>query len=96
MFPLFIANGPLFEPKYKASPFENVDIYALISEKLNLEPPNIPINGSYEYIKNILVKDKPTYENGAFKVILYVIVALLLLACGWYIIKIRKQERVRF
>ena len=50
---LFIARGPAFLPNIKVPPFENINIYPLICEILNITPhPNI--DGKLKNIKHIL------------------------------------------
>ena len=50
---LFIARGPAFLPNIKVPPFENINIYPLICEILNITPhPNI--DGKLKNIRHIL------------------------------------------
>jgi len=53
MHALFIANGPAFKKGITVPPFENVNIYPLICQILNIDP-NKNIDGNLENIIHIL------------------------------------------
>lgn len=55
MFAIFYAFGPAFKSDYTAPKFNNVDIYPLICEILELDPA--PVDGKLENVKGML-KDK--------------------------------------
>ena len=53
MHALFLASGPAFQSGIQIEPFENVNIYPLICEILNITPhPNI--DGKLNDIRHIL------------------------------------------
>ena len=49
---IFYAYGPAFKQGYISSEFNNVDIYPLICEILDLEPA--PVDGKLENVKQLL------------------------------------------
>jgi len=55
MHAIFLADGPAFKDGYSRGSFENVDIYPLITEILQLTP-NPEIDGDLENIKDVLSK----------------------------------------
>lgn len=59
MHPIFIANGPLFKQRYTTYPFQNIDIYPLISHVLQLSSPpsHVTPNGTLDNIMQILKGD---------------------------------------
>ncbi|MCB2222211.1 MAG: ectonucleotide pyrophosphatase/phosphodiesterase [Bacteroidetes bacterium] len=52
MHTIFFAYGPAFKVDYVSPTFENVDIYPLICEILNLDPA--PVDGTLEHVKGLL------------------------------------------
>ncbi len=55
MHALFIANGPSFKNGLLSDPFENVNIYPMVTHILNLKP-SPSIDGKLENIQHILTK----------------------------------------
>ena len=55
MHAIFLADGPAFKDGYSRGSFENVDIYPLITEILQLTP-NPEIDGDLENIEDVLSK----------------------------------------
>lgn len=55
MHAIFYAYGPAFKEKYTSPTFNNVDIYPLICEILNLQPQ--VVDGNLENVKGILKKE---------------------------------------
>ena len=55
MHAIFLADGPAFKEGYSRGSFENVDIYPLIAEILQLTP-NPEIDGDLENIEDVLSK----------------------------------------
>lgn len=52
MNPIFYAMGPDFKRGFQTDPFENVNVYALMSHLLNINPA--PNNGSIYNVQHIL------------------------------------------
>jgi len=57
MHAIFLADGPAFKNGYLRETFENVNIYPLIANILQLTP-NTDIDGNLENIADILSKNK--------------------------------------
>lgn len=58
MKPIFFAKGPNIKQNYTVSPFNSVDIYALVAELLGISPG--PHNGTLENVKDFII---PTETN---------------------------------
>lgn len=54
---IFIASGPAFKKNYTATPFENVDLYPIVSHVVGLAEPGTtatrPINGSMAAVRQL-------------------------------------------
>ncbi|KPM04091.1 secreted ectonucleotide pyrophosphatase/phosphodiesterase-like protein [Sarcoptes scabiei] len=58
MRPLFLAQGPRFKRSYKHSKlFENVDLYPLMLNLLEIPIEQFPSNGSFERVQQMLSKE---------------------------------------
>ncbi|XP_050055875.1 ectonucleotide pyrophosphatase/phosphodiesterase family member 5-like [Aphis gossypii] len=57
---LFIGSGPMFKKKFTAQPFDNVDVYPLISHLLALKQTNDArhVNGTIAGVEQLLVSPK--------------------------------------
>lgn len=55
---LFMASGPAFKKNYTALPFDNIDLYPLISKILNLKQTNngLKPNGTIAGVQKLLSK----------------------------------------
>jgi len=59
MHALFMVSGPMFKRNFTAQPFDNVDLYALISHLLALdEAANYPVNGTIDGVEQLLLSPK--------------------------------------
>ena len=54
---VFYTKGPAFKKNYKVEPFENVHVFPLIAEILELEYGHLKIDGKKEVLYHILEKD---------------------------------------
>lgn len=54
---VFYAKGPAFKKNYEVEPFENVHVFPLIAEILELEYSHLKIDGKKEVLYHILEKD---------------------------------------
>lgn len=56
---LFIASGPIFKKNFTAQPFENVDLYPLINQILDLKEPKngMKPNGTMTSVKQLLINN---------------------------------------
>lgn len=58
MKPIFYAAGPDIRKNYTTPPFLSVDIYSLLCSLLDID--QAPNNGSYERVRNFVVKQGKT------------------------------------
>ncbi|KAH3831572.1 uncharacterized protein LOC127876504 isoform X2 [Dreissena polymorpha] len=61
MHALFLAHGPGFKQEFTAEPFENIELYNMMSVLLNITPS--PNNGTFGALHHML-KDPPTLLTG--------------------------------
>jgi len=57
---IFIASGPMFKENFIAEPFDNVDLYPLVSCILQLDETNYKVNGTITNVQQLLDKSQPT------------------------------------
>lgn len=58
---LFMVSGPMFKKNFTAQPFDNVDLYPLISHLLALDETanySRPVNGSIAGVEQLLLSSK--------------------------------------
>jgi alkaline phosphatase D len=55
MHATFIASGPAFKKKLKASPFDNIEVYGLLACALNVKPANT--DGNIENVQYLMTQD---------------------------------------
>ncbi|XP_033738206.1 uncharacterized protein LOC117325827 isoform X2 [Pecten maximus] len=56
MHALFLAHGPAFKQNLKINPFENIELYNLMSELLDINPA--PNNGTLGSLDHVLVRNR--------------------------------------
>lgn len=66
MRPIFMASGPVFKKNFTAQPFDNIDLYPLISQVMNLKQltNNVRINGTMAGVEQLLLLSKTITNTG--------------------------------
>lgn len=57
---IFMASGPVFKKKFIARPFDNIDLYPLISQVMNLKQlaSSVRPNGTMAGVEQLLLSSK--------------------------------------
>ena len=79
MHPIFYAFGPVFRENFLGEPFDNIDIYPLISHILQLNERKT--NGSFDHTKSILREElfyNKLISTWSFSVILCILSVIFL------------------
>ncbi|XP_046738704.1 ectonucleotide pyrophosphatase/phosphodiesterase family member 5-like isoform X2 [Diprion similis] len=92
MRPMFFAYGPMFKKNYEIQPFNNIDLFPLFCEILNLSCP--PVNGTLENVRSCL---NSSLEIPTFQIGLAIVGVMILLGIGIfmavYIVR-RRRDRL--
>ena len=76
MHPFFFAQGPAFKEGFVLEPFENVNIYSLMSHLLGIKPA--PNNGSLQTVQHLQKEHKQDYTVLIVVSVISVLVLLLM------------------
>lgn len=76
MHALFMVSGPMFKKNFTAQPFDNVDLYPLISHLLALDETanySRPVNGTIAGVEQLLLSPKSSSANTSSSLSLHVL-----------------------
>ncbi|XP_050537073.1 ectonucleotide pyrophosphatase/phosphodiesterase family member 5-like isoform X2 [Daktulosphaira vitifoliae] len=79
MFATFMARGPAFKSNYSIEPFENINIFPLVSYILNIKQTgdHVRTNGSLNNVENLLAKNHGTSMLFYNNILLVAVTALV-------------------
>ncbi|XP_069126683.1 uncharacterized protein [Argopecten irradians] len=67
MHALFLAHGPAFKQNLTIGPFENIELYNLMSELMDITPA--PNNGTYGSLDHVLVRNRTGEQERSSEII---------------------------
>lgn len=70
------ARGPKFKKQIKLSPFENVNVYPLLCNLLEIDCKKN--NGSVDVFKSALKNDVTFVEQSLLKLFIYILICLMI------------------